>query len=64
MQQPAPITEPLDEHMKDVIVAVKRAVSSAIPHIKDDPKVVDKAIADCKEILDAVMEGNVSEWLS
>ena len=57
-------TEALDEHMKDVIVAVKRAVSSAIPHIKDDPKIVDKAIADCKEILDVVMEGNVSEWLS
>lgn len=50
--------------MKDVIVAVKRAVGTAIPHIKDDPKVVDKAIADCREILDTVMEGNVKEWLS
>jgi len=60
----APITQALDDHMKDVIVAVKRAVSSAIPHIKDDPKVVDKAIEDCKEILDLVMEGNVSEWFS
>lgn len=64
MQQPAPVTEALDEHMKDVIVAVKRAVSAALPHLKDDPKIVDKAIADCKEILDMVMEGNVSEWLS
>ena len=35
-----------------------------MPHLKDDPKVVDKAIADCKEILDVVMEGNVKEWLS
>ncbi len=50
--------------MKDIIIAVKGAVSSAMPHLKDDPKVVDKAIADCKEILDVVMEGNVSEWLS
>jgi hypothetical protein len=57
-------TEALDEHMKDVIVAVKRAVGSAIPHIKDDPKIVDQAIADCKEILDMVMEGNVKEWFS
>ena len=64
MPQPAPITEPLDEHMKDVIIAVKRAVGTAIPHIKDDPKMLDRAIADCKEILDTVMEGNVSEWLS
>jgi hypothetical protein len=23
----------------------------------------EKAIADCKEILDEVIEGNVSEWL-
>ena len=61
--QAAANTEALDEHMKDVILAVKRAVSSAIPHIKDDPKIVDKAIEDCKEILDLVMEGNVSEWL-
>jgi hypothetical protein len=60
----APNTDLLDEHMKDVIVAVKRAVGTAIPHIKDDPKVVDKAIADCKEILDTVMEGNVKEWFS
>lgn len=62
--EPAPITQALDDHMKDVIVAVKRAVGSAIPHIKDDPKIVDKAIEDCKEILDLVMEGNVSEWFS
>jgi hypothetical protein len=39
-------------------------VGSAIPHIKDDPKAVDKAIEDCKEILDVVLEGNVKEWLS
>jgi len=24
---------------------------------------VDNAIRDCKEILDVVIEGNVSEWL-
>jgi len=60
----APNTQALDDHMKDIIIAVKGAVSSAMPHLKDDPKVVDKAIADCKEILDVVMEGKVSEWLS
>ena len=50
--------------MKDIIVALQRAVGAAIPHIKDDPKVVDKAIDDCKEILDVVIEGNVEEWLA
>jgi hypothetical protein len=62
--QPAPNTQALDDHLKDMIIALQRAVGSAIPHIKDDPNAVDKAIEDCKEILDVVLEGNVKEWLS
>lgn len=64
MMQPAPNTEALDQHFKEFIQALKGAVNSAMPHLKDDPKIVDKAIEDCKEILDVVMEGNVKEWLS
>ena len=60
----APNTQALDDHMKDMIGALQRAVAAAIPHIKDDPKIVDKAIDDCKEILDVVIEGNVKEWLT
>ncbi len=60
----APNTQALDDQLKDMIVGLKSAVAAAIPHIKDDPKVVDKAIGDCKEILDVVIEGNVEEWLS
>jgi hypothetical protein len=60
----APNTQALDDHMKDMITALQRAVSAAIPHIKDDPKVVNKAIDDCKEILDVVIEGKVEEWLA
>ena len=59
-----PNTEALDEHLKVVIQALHGAVSRAMSHIKDDPKTVDKAIGDCKEILDVVIEGNVSEWLN
>jgi hypothetical protein len=58
----APNTEAVDEHLKDIIQAVHSAVNWAMPHL-NDPKIVDKAIQDCKEILDVVMEGNVSEWL-
>ena len=58
----APNTEALDEHLKDIIQAVHSAVNWAMPHL-NDPKIVDKALQDCKEILDVVMEGNVSEWL-
>lgn len=58
----APHTVELDEHLKEVVQALHGAVNWAIPHV-DDPKIVDKAIRDCKEILDVVLEGNVSEWL-
>lgn len=62
--EPAPNTDALDEQFKEFIQALKSAVSSAMPHLKDDPKTVDKALTDCKEILDVVMEGNVKEWLA
>ncbi len=57
-------TEALDEQFKEFIQALKGAVNSAMPHLKDDPQTVDKAISDCKEILDVVLEGNVKEWVS
>lgn len=58
----APHTVELDDHLKDVVDALQRAVNYGLPH-KDEPKIVDKAIADCKEVLDVVMEGKVSEWV-
>ncbi|OGP48132.1 MAG: hypothetical protein A2W10_04725 [Deltaproteobacteria bacterium RBG_16_55_12] len=58
----APDTEAMDEHLKDVVQALHGAVNWAMPHL-NDPKIVDKAIQDCKEILDVVIEGKVSEWL-
>jgi hypothetical protein len=30
----------------------------------NDPKVIENAIADCKEILDVIMAGDVKEWLT
>lgn len=58
----APNTEAMDEHLKDVVQALHGAVNWAMPHL-NDPKIVDKALQDCKEILDVVIEGKVSEWL-
>ena len=58
----APDTEAMDEHLKDVVQALHGAVNWAMPHL-NYPKIVDKAIQDCKEILDVVIEGKVSEWL-
>ena len=56
-------TAALDEHLKEVVHALHSAVNWARPHV-DDPRIADKAIQDCKEILAVVMEGNVSEWLN
>ena len=55
--------EKLDEHLKEVVQALHGAVSWGLSHQKDN-KLVDKAIHDCKEILDVIMEGKVSEWLN
>ncbi|HEX7229891.1 MAG TPA: hypothetical protein VF452_05820 [Candidatus Binatia bacterium] len=62
--EPAQNTEALDQQFKEFIQGIKKAVAAGMPHLKDDPKVVDQSVADCKEILDVVMEGNVKEWLS
>jgi len=60
----APNTEAIDQQFKEFIQGLKKAVGAGIPHLKDDPKIVDQAIADCQEILDVVMEGDVKQWLS
>ena len=63
MPGPVPIAEPLDEHLLEVVRALHGAVKQGVSHT-DDPKIVDKAITDCKEILDVIMAGNVPEWLN
>jgi hypothetical protein len=62
MPEPTPNTESLDEYLKAVVQALHAAVKQGIPHVKE-PEVVDKAITDCKEILDEIMAGKVDEWL-
>ena len=63
MPQAAPNTEKLDEHLQEVVRALRGAVKLGVSHANDS-KVVDNAIEDCKEILDVIMAGDVSEWLS
>jgi hypothetical protein len=63
MPQAAPETEKLDEHLLEVVRALHGAVKQGVSHISD-AKVMDKAIADSKEILDVIMAGEVKEWLN
>jgi hypothetical protein len=46
------------------VQALHAAVNRALPHVTDDPELVDRALQDCREILEVVLEGNVTEWLA
>ena len=59
----APNTRALDECMEEMVRALHAAVARAMPHVNDDPQLVDRALQDCREILDVVLEGNVAAWL-
>ena len=63
MPQAVANLDKLDDHLKAVVQALHGAVKQGIPHVKE-PKIVDKAIADCQEILDEIMAGKVDEWLN
>ena len=56
-------TEKLDDHLKEIVQALHGTVNWARSH-QNDTKLVDRAIQDCKEILDVIMQGKVSEWLN
>lgn len=63
MPQAAPNIEKLDDHLLEVVRALHGAVKQGVSHA-NDVKVAANAIGDCKEILDVIMAGNVSEWLN
>lgn len=63
MPQAVANLDKMDEHLKTIVQALYGAVKQGIPHVKE-PQIVDRAIADCKEILDEVMAGKVDEWLN
>ena len=63
MVQPAPNTDKMNEHLLEVVRVLHAAVKQGVSHA-NEPKVMDQAIADCKEILDEIMKGNVKEWLN
>jgi hypothetical protein len=58
------ITEPLDGFLLSVIQTIQTAVSQGTKQVTDDPAAADKAINDCKEIIEVIMQGNVKEWVS
>jgi hypothetical protein len=39
-------------------------VSQGVRRLGDDPAGADRALADCEELLDSVMEGHVQDWFA
>jgi hypothetical protein len=56
-------SEKLDQHLLEIVGALRRAVKQGVSH-SNEPKIAERAIDDCKEILTVIMAGNVSEWLN
>jgi hypothetical protein len=63
MPQATAIIDRLDGHLLEVVRALHGAVKQGVSH-KDDSKIVEKSIGDCREILDLIMKGDVKEWLN
>ena len=63
MREPVPSNERLDEHLLEVVCALRAAIKQGLSHT-DDTEMVDRAIADSKEILDVIMAGDLNEWLN
>ena len=63
MRQAGVDSEKLDQHLLEIVGALRRAVKQGVSHSKD-AKIAERAIDDCKEILTVIMAGNVSEWLN
>ena len=57
-------TRALDDHLKEMVLALHAAVNRAMPHVKDDPALVDQALRDCEEILEVILDGDVAGWLA
>ena len=60
---PHPDTEPLDNFLREVVLTLQSASGQGLRHAHDDPSVTEKAIRDCSEIIEQIMEGDVDAWL-
>jgi hypothetical protein len=63
MTQPHPDTEELDAFLREVVATLQSAAAQGLRHARDDSAVTDRAIRDCTEILEQIMEGDVDAWL-
>jgi len=58
-----PLSEPLDDYLREVVVTLKQVVDQGMRHIQDDPAATLRSIADCEDMLGMIMQGDVAEWV-
>lgn len=63
MPQAWELSEPLDKYLWEVIQTLNAAVDQGIRTLESDTAATGKAIKDCEEILDVILEGDVQEWV-
>jgi hypothetical protein len=61
--QPTALAAPLDDYLREVVQTLHAAVSQGMRRAADDPQAANPQIADCAEILDVIMAGDVTTWL-
>jgi hypothetical protein len=60
---PTPISGPLDDYLREVVQTLQTAVNQGMRRAADDPRAATPQIADCADILQVIMVGDVKEWL-
>jgi hypothetical protein len=63
MDQPWSQAAPLDDYLREVVVTLRQVTERGLRHIGDDSEQASQAIAQCTEILDVVLAGDVRAWL-
>jgi hypothetical protein len=58
-----PLSAPLDDYLREVVQTLHTAVNQGMRRAADDPRAANPQIADCQEILSAIMAGDVKQWL-
>ena len=53
--------EEVDKHLVEVVEALQSAVSWGMAH-RDDEQALKKTIADCKDLIDEVMDATILNW--
>jgi hypothetical protein len=61
--EPIPFAHALDEFLREIVLALHKAVDRGITELKTDPADTDRALADAKEMIDTVMAGEVKDWI-